>query len=287
MKHSHTYQFLDSGDGLKLERFGKYILARPCAQAVWRRRLPLNQWREADASFSREPENTWHYAHKLPPEWVAELDGLSFKIMPTDFGHLGVFPEHHHLWLWVQDLIKKAVAKDKEELHVLNLFAYSGGASLAAARAGAHVCHLDASKGMVAWARENAALNNLDKARIRWIIDDVHKFLVRESRRGKRYDGIILDPPTFGRGAQGEIFKIERDLPALLESCKELLVDDPLFVVLSCHTPGYSPLVMRHMMAQMMGTTSGRIEEGEMVLEGKEDVLPLPSGTFARWVKED
>jgi len=168
-------------------------------------------------------------------------------------------------------------------VQVLNLFAYSGGSTLAAAKAGAHVCHLDASKGMVSWARENAALNDLTSAPIRWIVEDVGKFLQREMRRGKRYDAIILDPPSFGRGSKGEIFKIDDQIQGLLKNCRDLLSDKPLFILFSCHTPGYTPIVMENLLSQMMPDIKGSIDSGEMALSGSRDVFNLPSGTFARW----
>ncbi len=263
-----TYQLLDSGNGYKFERFGEYTLIRPCSQAVWR---PLLLKQTADAIFSRDEK--WTFRKKLPKFWTLLHGGIEFKIAPTDFGHLGLFPEHADLWEWMRSLIQKGS-------RILNLFAYSGGATLAAAQEGAEVCHLDASQGMVDWAREMAALNNLHKAPIRWIVDDASKFLKREKKRGSYYDGILLDPPTFGRGSQGEVFKIERDLIPLLELCSELLTKKPLFVILSCHTPGFTPLCMRHLIGQTM--PKGEIEVGEMALHSPE-ALSIPSGSFAKW----
>lgn len=266
------YELIDSGEEMKLERFGPVVLARPCAQALWKR-SHREEWQKADGTFSRDDGNRWSWKKSVPKSWVTEHDGLKFKIMPTDFGHLGLFPEHANVWQWASGLITKGTK-------VLNLFAYSGGATLACARAGAEVCHLDASKGMVSWARENAVLCGLDHLPIRWIVDDAMKFLKREQQRGRRYEGIILDPPSFGRGAQGEVFKIERDLGKLLEACHAVLVDQPLFVAFSTHTPGMTPLVMNHLMEEMMG--KGKIQSGEMVLKatrGKD----IPSGSFATW----
>lgn len=278
MKSQHnTYSLLDSGRGYKLEQFGPYIISRPCSQAVWEPQLPQKVWDQAHASFSRESQNKWtQHIGKLPDVWNINVADIKFKISPTDFGHLGIFPEQKEFWSWIQ----KTVSKNKK---VLNLFAYSGGATLAAAKGGAEVCHLDASKGMVAWARENAALNHLEKAPIRWIVDDVSKFLIRELRRGSRYDAIILDPPSFGRGAKGEIFKIEEEIINLLKSCKQLLTDKPLFILFSCHTPGFSPLVMEHLLKQVLQQIPGQIDVGEMLLEGNQSIFPVPSGTFARW----
>lgn len=275
-----TYQLIDSGDGRKLEQFGPFLISRPAAQAVWAPSLTEAEWNKADLVFTREGDTKWVKKPKSAETWTIEVAGVIFKIAPTDFGHLGIFPEQRDFWEWIQEVIKEAKRPD---IKVLNLFAYSGGSTLAAAKAGAQVCHLDASKSMVAWARENAALNNLEKAPIRWIIDDVIKFLGRELRRGNRYDAIILDPPSFGRGSQGEVFKIEEDLRAILKSCRELLSQKPLFILFSCHTPGFSPLVMRHLLNQMMQGLPGTIDDGEMVLKGNKTALPLPSGTYARW----
>lgn len=282
-KNFSSYILLDSGQGRKLEQFGPYVINRPSAQAVWNRQLPDDLWKNADAHFLREGDTKWIKPRELPESWNIEVAGVIFKISLTDFGHLGIFPEQLSFWQWIQTTIKNATLQRKEPIQLLNLFAYSGGSTLAAAKAGAHVCHLDASKGMVSWARENAALNDLGNAPIRWIIDDVNKFLQRELRRGKRYDAIILDPPTFGRGSQGEIFKIEEHLQIILNNCRSLLTDNPLFILFSCHTPGFTPTVMNHLLSQMMGSYKGSIEMGEMLLSGKDSTFPLPSGTYARW----
>ncbi len=272
------YQLLDSGGMQKLEQFGPFRIVRPCSQAMWHPKLSSDEWKMADAHFSRDGGNTWKLNQKLPKEWTAEIQGIRFKIAPTDFGHLGVFPEHSLLWKEMTDLIQA----QKTPPHVLNLFAYSGGATLAAAKAGAKVCHLDASKGMVSWARENAAINELQSAPIRWIVDDVLKFLKRECKRGVRYDGIILDPPSFGRGANGEVFKIERDVHEILKLCNELLSVNPLFVFFTTHTPGMTPLVMGYLLEQMMAKKKGVITSGEMIIPA-ENGCALPSGSYARW----
>jgi 23S rRNA (cytosine1962-C5)-methyltransferase len=267
------YQLIDSGDGQKLERFGDYMLDRPCLQAVWSPTLIKTEWEKADGRFSREKGARWEFRKKLPASWHCTVGGVQFKIAPTDFGHLGVFPEHADLWEWMRPHIFP-------KCRVLNLFAYSGGVSLAAAQQGAEVCHVDASKGMVDWARENAALNGLSSLPVRWIVDDVFKFLRREQKRGSLYDGIILDPPTFGRGTKGEVFKIETDIVPLLQLCSELLSKKAKFFVFSCHTPGFTPLGMRHLLGQTM--PKGHVEEGEMALHSP-GALAIPSGAFARW----
>lgn len=280
-----TYQLIDSGQGRKLERFGPYVISRPCAQAVWEPQLPASEWKKADATFTREGDTKWRSVGQLPDSWSITVSDITFKISPTDFGHLGIFPEQRPFWKWIQHAVRQAKekrAQEEKNINVLNLFAYSGGSTLAAAKGGAQVCHLDASKGMVSWARENALLSGLQEAPIRWIVDDVNKFLAREVRRAVRYDAIILDPPSFGRGAKGEVFKIEEHLPLILADCQRLLSDTPLFILFTCHSPGFSPLVMHHLLSQMMDSHPGTIDTGEMLLEGNQ-ALPLPSGVYARW----
>ena len=273
------YELLDSGDGRKLERFGKYVLARPCSQALWRPCRPAADWERADASFDREDGNRWHGRSNLPKEWQIETAGVMFKLGGTDFGHLGIFPEQRAQWRWIRDEVR-GMRDEGREVKALNLFAYSGGSTMAAALGGAEVCHLDASKGMVEWARENARLNGLADRPIRWIVDDAHKFMKREIRRGRKYDAIILDPPTFGRGAGGEMYKIERDLKETLSLVRDLLSETPLFVLFSSHTPGLSQVVAENILSQLF--PSVRLESGEMLLEGSS--LNCPSGIYCRAV---
>ena len=274
------YELLDSGDGRKLERFGKFVLARPCSQAMWRPARSEADWSRADASFDREDGNRWHGRSNLPKEWQIETAGIRFKLGGTDFGHLGIFPEQRAQWRWIRDEVKARGEGGRRNLSVLNLFAYSGGSTMAAALGGAETCHLDASKGMVEWARENARLNGLSESPIRWIVDDAHKFMRREIRRGRRYDAVILDPPTFGRGAGGETYKIERDLKVTLGLVKELLSDRPAFVLFSSHTPGLSQIVAENILSQLF--PAAKLESGEMLLEGSS--LPCPSGIYCRAV---
>jgi 23S rRNA (cytosine1962-C5)-methyltransferase len=261
-----SYELIDSGHGRKLELFGPYLLIRPCAQAVWAPSLPAKKWRQAAAEFSRDEG----WSAPLPESWEISLDGLTFKLSATDFGHVGLFPEHRQVWAW----LKKTLSKGER---LLNLFAYSGGATLAAAQAGAEVCHLDSSKGMVAWARENAALNGLSSAPIRWIVDDAMKFLRREVRRGRTYECILLDPPSFGRGSRGEVFKIDEAIEELLRLCKELLSPRAKGLLLTCHTPGYTPLTLNHLLEQAIKEP---VATGEMRLEGAR---AIPAGAYARW----
>ena len=282
------YELIDSGDGRKLERFGKYVLARPCSQAMWRPSKSAAEWDRADASFDREDGNRWHGRSNLPKEWQIETSGIKFKLGGTDFGHLGIFPEQRAQWRWLRQRVEATVAVDSSRrLSVLNLFAYSGGSTMAAALGGAEVCHLDASKGMVEWARENARLKGLADHPIRWIVDDAHKFMKREIRRGHRYDAIILDPPTFGRGAGGEMYKIERDLKDTLGLVKDLLSESPSFVLFSSHTPGLSQIVAENILGQLFPTA--KLESGEMLLEPHPSSLiphpfSCPSGIYCRAV---
>ena len=276
----YEYALLDSGHGRKLERFGTILLDRPCAQAVWNPSTPA-LWKEADAYFTRKDGLEWRGREALPDSWIASIEGVRMKLATTDFGHLGVFPETRELWRWIRERIKGETKTRKEPLNFLNLFAYSGGATLAAAQGGAHCCHVDASKGMVAWARENAALNELEDHPIRWIVDDVNKFLQREARRGRRYDAVLLDPPSFGRGKSGELYKIEHALLETLQLCKNVLSEQPAFVYLTSHTPGFTPTVLSNLLRQLL--PSGTLEQGEMLLQGEDTVLQVPSGTWTRW----
>jgi 23S rRNA (cytosine1962-C5)-methyltransferase len=266
-----SYQLLDSGEGQKLEKFGDILLIRPSAGALWRPKLSAQQWNMAHGRFSRKNTNQWEDFCWIPQSWEMNLKGIHLKLKRTDFGHLGVFPEHANLWSWMFSFpLKKA--------RILNIFAYSGASTLALASRGAHVTHVDAARGMVQWAKENADLNGLQNAPIRWIVDDARKYLARAERRGERFDAILLDPPSFGRGKIGEVFKIERDLPKLLIQCRNLLSENPLFVLLTCHTQGYTPLALRQLIEEVFH--EGLIESGEMAIEGP---CLLPSGTFARW----
>jgi len=267
------YELLDSGDGRKFERFGAVSLVRPCSQAMWRPRDEA-AWRSATATFDREDGNRWHGRSALPEKWEITTAGIKFRLSGTDFGHLGIFPEQRAQWRWIRENVGKGTT-------VLNLFAYSGGSTMAAALGGAEVCHLDAAKGMVQWARENAVLNGLAGSPIRWIVDDAHKFMRREVRRERRYDAVILDPPTFGRGANGEMYKIERDLKETLMLVEAVLSSRPRFVLFSSHTPGLSCRAAENVLSQAF--PGAEVETGEMLLEG-ERALPCPSGIYARAV---
>jgi 23S rRNA (cytosine1962-C5)-methyltransferase len=251
-----TYRLIDSGNERKLEQFGPYIIERPCPSALYKKALPLWTW---DASFSKE--EGWSYQREMPSSWAIEFHGLKLKMALTEVGHVGLFPEHAMHW-------------DLKAKKALNLFAYSGGMSLALAKQGASVCHVDASKPIIKWAKENAELNQVTS--IRWIEDDALKFLQREAKRGSKYDGIVLDPPSFGRDQQGHIFKIERDLAPMLAVIKEVLSEKESWVLLTAHTPGFTGEVLGEMLTEALG--DGVITKHEMWLGGK-----IPSGHFARW----
>lgn len=280
MQIQDDYELLDSGNGQKLERFGPVILARPCAQAVWEPAQPA-LWDSASATFDRKDGLNWHGRERLPEEWVVTVRGVRMRLSTTDFGHLGIFPETLDLWEWIGSSVRQAAAERKEAPSFLNLFAYSGGATMAAALAGGQCCHLDASKGMVDWARGNAALNGLEDSGTRFIVDDVGAFLKREVRRGRKYDCVLLDPPSFGRGKRGELYKVEKNVQETLDLVRQVLSDAPLFVILTSHTPGFSPIVLRNLLEQTFG--KGALACGEMLLHGGDGVLDLPSGTWGRW----
>ncbi len=276
----NEYSLLDSGGGRKLECFGPVVLDRPCSQAVWDVCHP-ERWARADAFFTRKGGLEWRGRDALPDSWEITIDGIRLKLSTTDFGHLGVFPETRDLWKAIRHRLRRATEARAAPTRFLNLFAYSGAATLAAAGNGAHCCHVDAARGMVQWARENAALNDLQDHPVRWIVDDCNKFLQREVRRGRSYDAILLDPPSFGRGKSGELYKIEHALLDTLRLVAKLLSDRPCFVLLSSHTPGFSPTVLENLLRQHLA--AGNLEAGEMCLRGEPDTFAVPSGNWAEW----
>jgi 23S rRNA (cytosine1962-C5)-methyltransferase len=280
-----SYTLLDSGNQMKLEQIGSYRLIRPSPQAVWRPRLPESEWKRVDGVYVRSADGggAWEWRRKVEREFDLLYNDLLWRIKLTNFGHMGLFPEQAANWEWLRRIIRARMKQTNDRnLHVLNLFGYTGGSSLAASQAGAHVVHVDAAKGVVDWARKNAQLSALDERPIRWIAEDALKFLKREERRGNSYQGIILDPPSFGRGPKGEVFKIEEDLMPLLDACKAVLAKDALFVLYSCHTPGFTPLVMENQLEALVGLNKGKVESGEMMVADSTG-RSLPSGTFARW----
>lgn len=277
-----TYALLDSGGGRKLERVGGVVVDRQAPAAFWAPRRPRAEWERADALHHRDDAGggRWEARRPWPVPWEITYGGLRLKVKATPFGHLGLFAEQAPHWAWIRETCRRAAARAPEAPpQVLNLFAYTGGATLAAAQGGAACCHVDASKGVVDWARENAALNDLATRPVRWIVDDVGEFLRRERRRGRRYDAVILDPPTYGRGAGGQVWKIEESVGALLDDVRAVLVERPLFVHLTCHSPGFTPLVLRNLLAERF---PGAAAAGEMTVAEAGDGRPLPAGAFAR-----
>jgi 23S rRNA (cytosine1962-C5)-methyltransferase len=274
---SHTdYQLIDFGNGRKLERFGGVLLDRPSPAADRFSVADAAAWRKA-ARFEKGTSQTGQWSgERLPESWLIEVSTLRLELRPTDFGHLGIFPEQAANWNWLRDL-------PLANQNVLNLFAYTGGSTLAAALAGAHVTHVDAAKNIVAWARANAAHNALAEYPIRWIVEDALKFTQREVRRGRKYAGIILDPPSYGHGPGGEAWKLESDLIKLLSACRSLLDQRPQFVLFTCHTPGITPSIAAELLAEYLPAPRGATrEQNEMQLVSSHGEK-LPSGVFARW----
>jgi 23S rRNA (cytosine1962-C5)-methyltransferase len=281
-KHTmhNEYELLDSGDGRKLERFGDVVLSRPCGQACWDKQNP-EMWTSAVASFDRDCGWQTRDGAELPASWTVTINDFAMLLKPTPAGHLGVFPETRSLWDWIGDTLESSGGAG---VSVLNLFAYSGGATLAAARAGCSVCHVDSSKSMVTRARENAAVNQLGEAPIRWIVEDVGKFLGREIRRERTYDAIVLDPPSFGHGTRGEQYRVDRDLASTLGQCKALLSDAPSFVLLTSHTRGVTAAQLESVMRGVMH--GGDIASGEMELTGASSVRSVGAGVWVRWTSD-
>ena len=283
------YQLLDSGNMRKLERFGNYILIRPAPQAIWPPLLQGGDWGRADAVFTRDTEGggQWEWRNRISRDFDVMYNDISFQIKLTNFGHTGLFPEQIDNWDWIRKQIRGRMERtNNANLHLLNMFAYTGGSTLAASQAGAHVVHLDAAKGVVDWARKNARLCRLDERPIRWIVDDAMKFMEREIRREHKYEAIVFDPPTFGRGPKGEVFKIESQLKELMDMTKELLSHRALFVIYSCHTPGFTPITMQNQLAPLGAARGGRIDTGEMTVMDSRG-RQLPSGVYARWLARD
>ena len=277
------YEVIDTSDGEKLERWGKYTLVRPDPQVIWNTPKTDRRWRSHDARYARSNTGGGKWSdNRLPDRWQVHYGPLTFNVKPMNFKHTGVFPEQAVNWDFSMEQIKNA----GRHVNVLNLFAYTGGATLAAAAAGASVCHVDAAKGMVAWARENAKSSGLEEAPIRWIIDDCAKFVEREIKRGRRYDAIIMDPPSYGRGPSGEIWKLEKDLYPFLQLVTGVLSDDPLFVIINSYTTGLAPSVLGYMMDTLITTKhGGHTECQELGLPVTNTGLTLPCGSTGRWFR--
>ncbi|NLD47740.1 MAG: SAM-dependent methyltransferase [Clostridiaceae bacterium] len=276
------YELIDTGDGDKLERWGQYVLRRPDPQIIWPVNNQTGLWEKADASYHRSSSGggKWEFKKKLPKRWKISYGGLSFYIEPTGFKHTGLFPEQAVNWSWMIDKIRSAPNK----VNVLNLFAYTGGATVAAAYAGASVCHVDAAKGMVQWAKENVELSGLKDCPVRFITDDVIKFVQREKRRGNKYDAIIMDPPSYGRGPNGEVWKIEDALFGFVEECLNVLSSKPLFFLINSYTTGFSPTVVSNILKLTVARKfGGTVTCGEVGIPVTQTGLILPCGIYGRW----
>ena len=275
------YQVIDASCGEKLEKWGKYTLVRPDPQVIWDTPKKEPGWKKRNGHYHRSAKGggEWEF-FDLPKQWQIHYRDLTFNLQPFRFKHTGLFPEQATNWDWFGDKIKKA----NRPIKVLNLFAYTGGATLAAAKAGASVTHVDASKGMVTWAKENAISSGLGEAPIRWIVDDCVKFVEREIRRGNHYDGIIMDPPSYGRGPKGEIWKIEEKIHMLVKLCVQLLSDKPLFFLINSYTTGLQPAVLAYMMGiEIVPKFGGKVKADEIGLPVKSNGLVLPCGASGRW----
>jgi 23S rRNA (cytosine1962-C5)-methyltransferase len=279
------YELLDTGNGEKLERWGDVILRRPDPQIIWPLKTENAEWKQADGHYHRSSSGggQWTYKRSLPDRWNISYGPLKFHIKPTSFKHTGLFPEQAVNWSWMMDKIRAA----GRPIRVLNLFAYTGGATVAAASAGADVCHVDAAKGMVQWAKENAELSGLGSAPIRYITDDVFKFVQREERRGRQYEAIIMDPPSYGRGPNGEMWKLEENLFPFLESCLAILSDKPLFILVNSYTTGLSPTVLQNLLhLSIRRKFGGKLDCGEIGLPITRSGMALPCGIYGRWESE-
>lgn len=276
------YELLDASGGEKLERWGSHLLIRPDPQIIWNTEKTHPGWKKAAGHYFRSGKGggQWEFSQKLPESWTIGYRGLTFRIRPTGFKHTGLFPEQAVNW----DMLQQTIRECDHPVSVLNLFAYTGGATLACAAAGASVCHVDASKGMVAWAKDNAALSALSEKPIRWIVDDCEKFVQREIKRGRRYDIVIMDPPSYGRGPSGEVWQLEENIHRMVDACVGVLSDNPLLFVLNSYTTGLSPSVMQY----LLGVTAGKRFGGEVAcdeigLPVTESGLCLPCGSTAVW----
>lgn len=279
LEPQENYELIDSGDGEKLERYGDFILRRPDPQALWKKHSPA-LWQDIHASFIREGrEGSWVIHKSIPERWGVTMADVTLLVRPTAFKHTGVFPEQASNWEWV----KEVIATRKEPVSVLNLFGYTGGASLSCAKVGAKVCHVDASKASIGWAKDNAEASGLADKPIRWILDDAKEFVKKELRRGNTYDAIIMDPPAFGRGPEGEIWQVEDDFVQFVEECKKLLSPKPLFFLVNGYASGYSQLAYRYNIDSLHDSYGGIIESGEITIRESHSGRMLPCGIFARW----
>lgn len=270
------YELLDSGNGLRLERFGKYIISKPDPQAIWKQSFSQNRWNNADAKFEN---GKWNKAKDFPEKWMIKYKNLNFYAKLTPFKHTGMFPEQSLNWDFIQQKINNQKSINNIQTHILNLFAYTGAASLIAAASGAKVTHVDASKPSIFWAKENQALSSLSEKPIRYILDDAIEFCAREIRRGNKYDGIIMDPPVYGRGPKGQVWDFNKNFPVLLNSCSELLSDKPLFVIANAYAVSSSAVMLKNLFEDYF--PEGDLEYGELAIEQQSERL-LSTGIVSR-----
>ena len=293
-KNWKDYEILDMANGEKLERWKDVILVRPDPQIIWKNKSFPNKWKNANAKYKRSSSGggQWEYNKNIPSSWKIKYKDLTFNIKPMGFKHTGIFPEQAVNWDWMMDKIQNEIKTTNREVKVLNLFAYTGGATVACLYAGASVCHVDSSKGMVAWAKENVVSSRLQERPVRYIVDDVVKFVQREIRRGNKYDAIIMDPPSYGRGANGEVWKFEENLPMLIEICMQVLSDNPLFFLINSYTTGTSSMVLENLLKMNMRKKYGKraddgiFENGEVGLPMTDSDFILPCGIYSKWVKK-
>ena len=278
------YEILDMSDGEKLERWNNIVLIRPDPQIIWKEKMFPEKWKLANARYNRSSNGGggWKYNKKVPDSWKVQYKELTFNIKLMGFKHTGLFPEQAVNWDWMINKIRNSGRKD---IKVLNLFAYTGGATVACSYAGAQVCHVDSSKGMVSWAKENLAVSGLSDRPVRFIIDDVTKFVQREIRRGNKYDAIIMDPPSYGRGKNGEVWQFENNIADLVELCKGVLSETPLFFLINSYTTGISSKVLENILNLKLGMKKGKLSSGEIGLQMKDSNLVLPCGIYGRWEK--
>lgn len=279
--HWPEYELLDSGNGRKLERFGKYILNRIETQAIWDQSKNETIWNTADATFKRteDQRGEWIYKTKIPKNWVLKFNDLKFNLHFTPFGHVGIFPDQSEQWSYLEQKIKTA----NKPIKALSLFTYTGASTLALAAAGANVTHVDASKQAITWARDNQNLSGLKEKPIRWIPDDAMKFVKREARRGEHYDVIVMDPPKFGHGPQGEIWKLEESLPELLDNCQQILSDNPLLILITAYTVPISSITLANLLSDAVKKVTGKVEYGELGLKQNTPEKILPTAIYAKW----
>lgn len=276
------YEILDMADGQKLERWGNIILSRPDPQIVWKDKSFPEKWKQLNATYHRSKTGggAWEYKKQMPKEWKIKYRDLVFNIKPMGFKHTGLFPEQAVNWDWMTNKIKD----EKREIKVLNLFAYTGGATVACLSAGASCTHVDSSKGMVAWAKENVISSGLQEKHVRYIVDDVVKFVNREIRRGNKYDAIIMDPPSYGRGTNGEVWQFENNIYSLVELCTKVLSDKPLFMLINSYTTGISSTVLANILNLTVSKKyKGQVEAGEIGIPMTDSKLILPCGIYGRW----